>query len=99
MTGLDVKSGDIVECPARPRGARSTPDSAPASAPNIVDWRAPLRKSERPNGGRKAAQGSHPREESVEGTARETHAAGATAVHRCRLGARTRPGSGGGAPN
>src|SRR5262249_42852249 len=32
------------------------------------------------------------------GTARETHAGGATAVHRCRLGARTRPGSGGRAP-
>ena len=37
--------------------------------------------------------------EGGEGTAQETHAAGASAVYRCRLGARTRPDSGGGAPN
>src|SRR5215471_14039182 len=74
-------------------------DSAREASLNMFDWRSPLGKSEWPNGGRKAAQGSHPREEGVEGTARETHAAGATAVHHCRLGARTRPGSGGGAPN
>jgi hypothetical protein len=49
--------------------------------------------------GRKEAHGSHPSQEGVEGIARETHAAGATAVHRCRPGARTRPSSGGGAPN
>ena len=38
-------------------------------------------------------------QEGVEGTAQETHAAGASTVHRCRPGARTRPGRGGGAPN
>ena len=37
--------------------------------------------------------------EGGEGTAQETHAAGASAVHRRRLGARARPGSGGAAPN
>src|SRR6516165_7453857 len=62
------------------------------------DYRDSARKG-RPNGGRKEAHGSYPRQEGVEGIARETHAAGATAVHRCRPGARTRPGSGGGAPN
>jgi hypothetical protein len=48
---------------------------------------------------RQACQSGHPRQKSVEGTAQETHAAGASAVHRCRFGARTRPGRGGGAPN
>ena len=61
--------------------------------------RDPLGKSEWPNGDREAAQGGHPRQEGVEGSAQETHAAGASAVHRCRPGARTRPGRGGGAPN
>jgi len=37
--------------------------------------------------------------EGGEGTAQETHATGASAVHRRRLGARARPGSGGAAPN
>jgi hypothetical protein len=36
--------------------------------------------------------------EGGEGTAQETHAAGVSAVHRRRLGARARPGSGGAAP-
>src|SRR5215510_6814353 len=62
-------------------------------------WRDPPGKSERPNGDWEAAQGGHPRQEGGEGTAQETHAAEASAVHHCRLGARTRPGSGGGAPN
>src|SRR5580693_508663 len=44
-----------------------------------------------------SAQGGHPRQEAGEGTAQQTHAAGASAVHRCRAGARTRSGSGGGA--
>src|SRR5712692_256234 len=74
-------------------------DSAREAAPNMFDWRDPLEKSEWPNGDREAAQGGHPRQEGVEGTAQETHAAGASAVHRCRPAARTRPGRGGGAPN
>src|SRR5262249_3975279 len=58
-------------------------DSAREAALNMFDWRSPLGKSEWPNGGRKQAHGSHPRQRGVEGVARETHAAGATAVHRC----------------
>ena len=64
----------------------------------MFDWRDPPGKSEWPNGDWEAAQGGHPRQEGGEGTAQETHAAEASAVHHCRLGARTRPGSGGGAP-
>src|SRR6516164_2266737 len=70
-----------------------------ARPPNMFDWRDPPGKSEWPNGDWEAAQGGHPRQEGGEGTAEETHAAEASAVHHCRLGARTRPGSGGGAPN
>src|SRR5262249_23974759 len=61
-------------------------DSAREAALNMFDWRGPLGKSEWPNGGGKEAHGSHPRQESAEGITREPHAAGATAVHRCRFG-------------
>src|SRR2546427_9531749 len=63
-------------------------DSARDAAPNIFDWRDPPGKPEWPNGDWEAAQGGHPRQEGGEGTAQETHAAEASAVHRCRLGAR-----------
>ena len=50
-------------------------DSAREAALNMFGWRGPLGKSEWPNGGGKEAHGSHPRQEGVEGIARETHAA------------------------
>jgi len=53
---------------------------------------------EQHNGDRKAAQGGYSRKGS-EGTEEETHAARASAIHHCRLGACTRPGSSRGAPH
>src|SRR5262245_59895243 len=82
-----------------PSHSQDDRDSARDTAPTMFDWRDPPGKSEWPNGDWEAAQGGHPREEGGEGTAQETHAAEASAVHHCRLGARTRSGSGGGAPN
>src|SRR5439155_23436799 len=83
----------------RPITSKISATRARDAAPNMFDWRDPPGKSEWPNGDWEAAQGGHPRQEGGEGTAQETHAAEASAVHHCRLGARTRPGSGGGAPN
>src|SRR5262249_53447192 len=99
LTLLAQFEGDDERWSAKLHASQDYRDSAREAAPNMFDWCGPLGKSEWPSGGRKEAHGSHPREGGVEGTARETHAGGATAVHRCRLGARTRPGSGGGAPN
>ena len=96
LTRLAQFEGDDEGWWAKLHAPQDYRDSAREAAPNMFDWRGPLGKSEWPNGGRQEAHGSHPRKEGVEGIARETHAAGATAVHRCRLGARTRPGSGGG---
>jgi GAF domain-containing protein len=77
---------------------QADPDFAYAMR-DVDPIRDPPGTSEWPNGDWEAAQGGHPRPEGGEGTAQETHAADASAVHHCRLGARTRPGCGGGAPN
>src|SRR5256714_2913414 len=70
--------------------------TSPRRCAEYLDWRHSPRIGVAHG---EAAQGGHPRQEGGEGTAQETHAAEASAVHHCRLGARTRPGSGGGAPN